>query len=84
MLTTEDGSTSLPLGSDPVLSTTVLADGDVIEASYRGALVYRGQVTGIAPGHELLWMTDHLTGSRRLLDVTKFTIVRIVDTWGTS
>lgn len=79
MLITEDAAPSPAVG-DPVLSTAVLEDGDLIQASYKGALVYRGQVTGIAPGDELLWITDRLTESRRLLDVSEFTIVRVVDT----
>lgn len=62
-----------------VLSTAALACGDQIEASYKGTLVHRGQVTEIAPSHELFWITDYLTGSRRLLDVAEFEIVRLAN-----
>jgi hypothetical protein len=59
-----------------VLSTSGLVYGDQIEAFYKGTLVHRGHVTDIAPNHELFWIMDHLTGSRRLLDIVEFQIVR--------
>jgi hypothetical protein len=40
-------------------------------------LVHRGVVTEIAPSHELFWITDYLTGSRRLLDIEEFEIARL-------
>lgn len=39
--------------------------------------VHRDLVPDIAPNHELFWITDHLTGGRRLLDIVEFQIVRI-------
>ncbi|CAN7329480.1 hypothetical protein LJR078_001887 [Arthrobacter sp. LjRoot78] len=39
----------------------------------------RGQVTEIAPSQELFWITDYLTGSRRLLDVAEFEIDRLAN-----
>jgi hypothetical protein len=60
-----------------VLSTAALTCGDQIEASYEGTLAHRGHVTEITPNHELFWITDYLSGSRRLLDVAEFEIVRL-------
>lgn len=73
----EAGSLTPEPGRAVVDSTSALAYGDQIEAFYRGILVHRGLVTEIAPNHELFWIMDHLTGSRRLLDIAEFQIVRI-------
>ena len=58
-------------------STADLSCGDHIEAAYRGVVTRRGQVTRITPGRELFWITDELSGSLRLLDVTAFDITRL-------
>jgi hypothetical protein len=76
--TTDAPGTSSPERT-AVLSTAALSYGDQIEASYKGTLVHRGQVTEISPNHELFWITDYLTGSRRLLDVAEFEIVRLAN-----
>lgn len=57
-----------------VSSNNELTSGDCIEAYYKGILVHRGEVTGIAPNHELFWILDVLTGGRRLLDIAEFEI----------
>ncbi|MBD1543574.1 hypothetical protein G9E11_15280 [Arthrobacter sp. IA7] len=54
-----------------------LKPGDAIEAFYKGTLLYRGPVTEIAPRHGLFWILDTVTGSRRLLDIAEFSIVRL-------
>lgn len=54
-----------------------LAPGDAIEAFSKNTLVHRGPVTEIAPNHGLFWILDTLTGSRRLLDISEFSIVRV-------
>jgi hypothetical protein len=76
--TTDKPGTSSPEGT-AVLSTAALSCGDQVEASYKGTLVHRGHVTKIAPNQELFWITDYLTGSRRLLDVAEFEIVRLAN-----
>jgi hypothetical protein len=48
-----------------------------VEAFYKGTLVHRGPVTEVAPAWGLFWILDTLTGSRRLLDVSEFSIVRM-------
>lgn len=60
-----------------VRSTADLSCGDHIEAVYGGDVAHRGQVTRIAPGHELFWITDCPGGIRRLLDLTEFDITHI-------
>lgn len=60
-----------------IRSCSELAPGDAIEAFYMNALLYRGPVTGIAPKQGLFWILDTLTGSRRLLDIAEFSIVRL-------
>jgi hypothetical protein len=54
-----------------------LAPGDAIEAFYRNTLVHRGPVTEIAPDLGLFWILDTLTGSRRVLDISEFSVVRL-------
>lgn len=54
-----------------------LAAGDAVEAFYKDTLVHRGPVTDVAPERGLFWILDTLTGSRRLLDVSEFEIVRL-------
>jgi len=54
-----------------------LAPGDAVEAFYKNTLVYRGPVTEIDPKHGLFWILDTLTGSRRLVDIAKFSVVRL-------
>lgn len=51
-----------------------LADGDLITARYKGALVHRGRVTERVPEHGLFWIMDELTGGRRLLDMADLEI----------
>jgi hypothetical protein len=58
-------------------SCSELAPGYAIEAFYKNTLVYRGPVTEIAAKHGLFWILDTLTGSRRLLDIAEFSIVRL-------
>lgn len=58
-------------------SNSELTSGDCVEAYYKGTLVHRGEVTEIAPNHELFWMMDVLTGGRRLVDVAELEIVRV-------
>jgi hypothetical protein len=60
-----------------IASCDELVPGDAVEAFYKGTLVHRGPVTEVAPGWGLFWMLDALTGSRRLLDVSEFSIVRM-------
>lgn len=64
---------------EPVVirSCAELTAGDAIEAFYRNTLVHRGPVTDVAPERGLFWILDTLTGSRRLLDVSEFEIVRL-------
>ncbi|MGM9473482.1 hypothetical protein ACS5PJ_15945 [Pseudarthrobacter sp. YS3] len=54
-----------------------LISGDCVKAYYKGTLVYRGEVTEIAPNHELFWIMDVLTGRRRLVDIAELEIVRV-------
>lgn len=58
-------------------SCSELTPGDAVEAFYKNALVHRGPVTDIAPKQGLFWILDSLTGSRRLLDISEFEIVRL-------
>ncbi|ALV42359.1 MAG TPA: hypothetical protein VIM40_00065 [Arthrobacter sp.] len=51
--------------------------GDEIIATYKAVLVHRGRVTELAPDHGLFWITDDLTGGRRLLDMAELEIYRI-------
>ena len=60
-----------------ISSNRELTSGEWVEAYYRGTLVHRGEVTDIAPNHELFWILDVLTGSRRLADIAELEIVRI-------
>lgn len=53
-----------------------LSAGDEIKARYRGALVHRGQVTEVVPGHGLFWKMDEITGGRKLLTVADLEITR--------
>ena len=76
-MTTKDAFSTPNIDKTGVLSTAALSCGDLIEAAYKGTVVHRGQVTDIAPSHELFWITDYLSGSRRLLDVTEFEITRL-------
>jgi len=55
-------------------SNAELTSGDCIEAYYKGTLVHRGEVTGIAPNHELFWILDVHTGGRRLLDIAELEV----------
>ena len=57
-----------------ISSNSELASGDWVEAYYKGALVHRGEVTDIAPNHDLFWILDVLNGGRRLLDIAEFEI----------
>lgn len=52
-------------------SNNELTAGDRTEAYYKGILVHRGEVTDIAPNHELFWILGVLTGGRRLLDIRR-------------
>lgn len=61
---------------DTIRSCHELAPGDGIKAFFEGTLAHRGTVTELAPDHGLFWIMDNLTGSRRLLDMTDFQIVR--------
>ena len=62
---------------DVIGSCDQLAPGDAIEAFYKNTMVHRGPVTEIAPEQGLFWILDTLTGSRRLLDIAEFEIVRL-------
>lgn len=59
-----------------IRSNSELTSGDYLEAYYKGTLVHRGEVTEIAPNHELFWMMDVLTGSRRLVDIAELEVLR--------
>ncbi|WP_164200278.1 hypothetical protein [[Micrococcus luteus] ATCC 49442] len=50
--------------------------GDEVEATYQAVLVHRGRVPEVAPDHGLFWITDNLTGGRRLLDMAELDINR--------
>lgn len=63
-------------GSVIVQSCQELTAGDEIKARYKGALVHRGQVTEVAPGHGLFWIMDEITGGRKLLAVADLEISR--------
>jgi hypothetical protein len=76
-MTTKDAFSTPNVDKTGVLSTTALSCGDLIEAAYKGTVVHRGRVADIAPSQELFWITDYLTGSRRLLDVAEFEITRL-------
>ena len=60
-----------------ISSCEELTPGDAIEVFYKGTRLYRGPVTEIAPQHGLFWILDTITGSRRLLDIAEFSIVRL-------
>ncbi|MFC0455998.1 hypothetical protein ACFFGR_05445 [Arthrobacter liuii] len=76
-MNTEELLAPSPAKKKAVHSTADLACGDLIEAAYRGAVIRRGTVTRITSGDELFWITDDLSGTRRLLDVTEFDITRL-------
>lgn len=57
-----------------ISSNSELSSGDFIEAYCKDTLVHRGDVTDIAPNHELFWIQDVLTGGRRLLDIAELEI----------
>ena len=76
-MNTKELPTASPVQRSTIHSTAELSCGDRIEAAYRGTVTHRGQVNQITPGHELFWIADDLSGSRRLLDVTAFNITRI-------
>lgn len=59
-----------------ISSNSELSFGDRIEAYRKGTLVHRGEVTDIAPNHDLFWVQDLLTGGRRLLDIAELEIRR--------
>ena len=59
-----------------ILSNSDLTSGESIEVYYKGTLVHRGEVTDIAPNHELFWMMDVLTGNRKLVDIAELDIIR--------
>ena len=59
-----------------IRSNSELTSGDCVETYCKGALVHRGEVTEIAPNHELFWMMDVLTGSRRLVDIAELEVLR--------
>jgi hypothetical protein len=54
-----------------------LSPGDAIEAFYKNTLVHRGPVTEVAPDLGLFWILDTLTGSRRVLDISELSILRL-------
>lgn len=58
-------------------SCNELAPGDAIEAFYKNTLVHRGPVTNVAPDLGLFWILDTLTGSRRVLDISELSVVRL-------
>lgn len=51
--------------------------GDEVLATRKDVLVHRGRVTELAPDHGLFWITDDLTGGRRLVDMAEMEINRI-------
>jgi hypothetical protein len=63
-----------------IASNSDLSCGDFIEAYYKGILVHRGEVTDIAPNHDLFWIMDLETGGRRLLDISEFEICKAART----
>jgi hypothetical protein len=58
----------------PISANSELSAGDCIEAYYKGTLVHRGEVTDIAPNHDLFWIWDVLTDGRRLLDIAELEV----------
>lgn len=48
-----------------------------MEAFYGSTLVHRGPVTAIVPEHGLVRILDTLTGSDRILDLSKLKVVRL-------
>jgi hypothetical protein len=60
--------------STVVVSNSELTTGDRVDAYYKGTLVHRGEVTDIAPNHDLFWILDVFTGSRRLVDIAELEI----------
>lgn len=54
-----------------------LAPGDATEAFYKNTLAHRGPVTDVAPDLGLFRILDTLTGSRRVLDISELSIVRL-------
>lgn len=59
-----------------IRSNSELTSGEFIEAYYQGTLVHRGEVTNIAPDHELFWVMDALTGYRKPVDIAEVEVVR--------
>lgn len=59
-----------------ITSCLELNPGDEVEATYQAVLVHRGRFPEVAPDHGLFWITDNLTGGRRLLDMAELDINR--------
>ena len=53
-----------------------LSTGDEIEAWHNGRLFHQGPVLRVLPSVGLFWIRDGRTGTRRLLDIEVFDIVR--------
>ncbi|GAA3400906.1 hypothetical protein GCM10018951_08450 [Pseudarthrobacter polychromogenes] len=54
-----------------------LVSGDAVEAYSGDGLVHRGPVVDAIPDCGLLWILDTLTGSRQLIDMSEFDVVRV-------
>ncbi len=63
--------------STPISSNSELTSGDWVDAYCKGTLIHRGEVTDIAPNHELFWILDVLDGGRRLVDIAELEIRKI-------
>ena len=59
-----------------IRAATELSAGDEVEAWHNGRLFHRGPVLRVLPSVGLFWIRDGRTGTRRLLDVEAFDIVR--------
>ncbi|MFJ6313016.1 hypothetical protein [Pseudarthrobacter oxydans] len=64
-------------GDGVVVGSHELVSGDAVEAYSGGGLVHRGPVVDAIPDCGLLWILDTLTGSRQLIDMSEFDVLRI-------
>lgn len=54
-----------------VNSCRELNPGDEVSATYNGVLVHHGCVSDLAPDLNVFWILDHVTGGRRLIDMSE-------------
>lgn len=60
-----------------IRSAAELSAGDEVEAWHNGRLFHRGPVLRVLPSVGLFWIRDGRSGSRRLLDLEAFDVVRV-------